>query len=278
MRSTARSSSGNASRVTERTAAATTNGSTPRIAGQHYRVIAKQIVDFRYGKRWDFRMEGMADRHHITGAQDIADVAAYVSKLARPGNRGIGSGEFVAEGSRIFAQQCQSCHGKDSGGQCRARRAAPRRPALQLSRAADVRRGRRPASRTAGTAFAAHRTTRLRTGASRVGFPRAHRLGGELRRTGELPNLIPHPDCLHAGRHEQRRPIGAQRRRSPRTARARRLQRAPAPRASAPAAQIAGEVVREPMFALLIAAAVIYAVLGRTRRSPDAARHSRPSP
>ena len=101
-----------------------TNGSTPRIAGQHYRVIAKQIVDFRYGKRWDFRMEGMADRHIIKGAQDIADVAAYVSKLARHGNRGIGSGEFVVEGSRIFAQRCESCHGREAEGN--AERGVPR--------------------------------------------------------------------------------------------------------------------------------------------------------
>jgi cbb3-type cytochrome c oxidase subunit III len=101
-----------------------TNGSTPRIAGQHYRVIAKQIVDFRHGKRWDFRMEGVADRHHIKGAQDIADVAAYVSKLVRPGKRGIGSGEFVGEGSRIFAQQCESCHGRDAQGN--AERGVPR--------------------------------------------------------------------------------------------------------------------------------------------------------
>jgi cbb3-type cytochrome c oxidase subunit III len=100
------------------------DGSTPRIAGQHYRVIAKQIVDFHYGKRWDFRMEGMADRQYIKGAQDIADVAAYVSKLARNGRRGIGSGEFVVEGSRIFAQQCESCHGRDAEGN--AERGVPR--------------------------------------------------------------------------------------------------------------------------------------------------------
>ena len=40
-----------------------TDGSMPRIAGQHYRVLAKQIVDFRHGKRWDFRMEGVATSH-----------------------------------------------------------------------------------------------------------------------------------------------------------------------------------------------------------------------
>jgi cytochrome c553 len=88
-----------------------TDGSTPRIAGQHYRVLVKQLIDFRHGKRWDFRMEGMADKHHLAGPQDIADVAVYVAGLARPGNRGIGSGEFADEGARIYAAKCQSCHG-----------------------------------------------------------------------------------------------------------------------------------------------------------------------
>src|SRR5688572_14577596 len=83
-----------------------TNGSTPRIAGQHYRVLVKQLVDFRYGKRWDFRMEGMADKHHLEGSQDIADVAVYIAGLTRPGSRGIGSGEFVDEGRRIYAAKC----------------------------------------------------------------------------------------------------------------------------------------------------------------------------
>ena len=124
-----------------------TDGSTPRIAGQHYRVIARQIVDFHYGKRWDFRMEGMADRQYIKGAQDIADVAAYVSKLARHGNRGIGSGEFVVEGSRIFAQQCESCHGRDAEGN--AERGVPRLAGQHYSylvrQMYDAVDGRRPA-------------------------------------------------------------------------------------------------------------------------------------
>ena len=93
-----------------------TTGSTPSIAGQHFRVLAKQIVDFRYGKRWDFRMEGMADRHHLANAQDIADVATHVSQLVQPGRRNIGSGEFVDEGSRIYAAQCKSCHGAQAEG------------------------------------------------------------------------------------------------------------------------------------------------------------------
>jgi cytochrome c553 len=92
------------------------SGSTPRIAGQHYRVVAKQLVDFRHGKRWDFRMESMADRHHLEGPRDIADVALYVSGLSRPGNRGIGSGEFAELGKRIYEGECQACHGASADG------------------------------------------------------------------------------------------------------------------------------------------------------------------
>jgi len=124
-----------------------TNGSTPRIAGQHYRVLAKQIVDFRYGKRWDFRMEGMADRHHLVNAQEIADVAAFVSRLAQPGNRGIGSGEFAEEGSRIYAAQCKSCHGAEAQGDGTAGvpRLAGQHYAYLMRQMYDAVDGRRPA-------------------------------------------------------------------------------------------------------------------------------------
>ena len=123
------------------------NGSTPRIAGQHYRVLAKQLVDFRHGKRWDFRMEAMADRHHLAGAQDIADVAVYVAGLTRPGDRGIGSGEFAVEGQRIYAARCQSCHGEDAEGD--ASRGVPRlggqHYAYLMRQMYDAVDGRRPA-------------------------------------------------------------------------------------------------------------------------------------
>jgi cytochrome c553 len=92
------------------------NGSTPRIGGQHFRVITKQLVDFRYGKRWDFRMEQLADRHHLENAQDIADVAAFTSKFDWQGERGIGSGERVEEGAGIYEAQCKSCHGASGEG------------------------------------------------------------------------------------------------------------------------------------------------------------------
>jgi cytochrome c553 len=92
-------------------------GTVPRIAGQHYRVLARQLVDFRHGRRWDIRMEGMANSHEvIPRPQDIADVAAYVSELRRDGVRGIGDGEYVEKGARIYEAKCASCHGANGAG------------------------------------------------------------------------------------------------------------------------------------------------------------------
>lgn len=122
------------------------NGSTPRIAGQHFRVLAKQLVDFRYGTRWDFRMEGMADRHHLQGAQDIADVGAYVSQLRQPGKRGIGSGEYAADGARIYAAECRSCHGAEAEGSATGiPRLAGQHFAYLMRQMYDAVDGRRPA-------------------------------------------------------------------------------------------------------------------------------------
>lgn len=122
------------------------SGATPRIASQHYRVLAKQLVDFRYGKRWDFRMEGMADRHHLPAAQDIADVASYVSNLPLPSASGVGSGEFVEEGGRIYAGQCQSCHGATAEGTPEGvPRLAGQHYAYLMRQMYDAVDGRRPA-------------------------------------------------------------------------------------------------------------------------------------
>ncbi len=92
------------------------NGNTPRIAGQLYPVLLKQLVDFRHGKRWDFRMEERADQHHLETPQDIADVAAFVNQLDAGGTRGIGGGEHATEGARIFGARCASCHGPSGAG------------------------------------------------------------------------------------------------------------------------------------------------------------------
>ncbi len=94
-----------------------TNGSIPRIAGQHYRVLVRQVLDFRRGARWDVRMEEVATSHEVVaGLQDIADVASYVSQLSRDGSRGVGDGENIDKGAAIYGSGCASCHGKNGEG------------------------------------------------------------------------------------------------------------------------------------------------------------------
>jgi cytochrome c553 len=126
----------------------TTNGSIPRIAGQHYRVLVGQILDFRRGKRWDMRMEGVATSHEvIPELQDVADVAAFISHLARDGQRGVGDGQYVEQGQAIYSRSCASCHGADAAGN--AQRGIPQlagQHAAYLSRQIyDAVDGRRPA-------------------------------------------------------------------------------------------------------------------------------------
>jgi len=94
-----------------------TNGSIPRIAGQHYRVLVRQVLDFRRGARWDVRMEEVATSHDVVpGIQDVVDVASYVSQLSRDGSRGVGDGQNVDKGAAIYAANCASCHGKIAEG------------------------------------------------------------------------------------------------------------------------------------------------------------------
>lgn len=100
------------------------NGGAPRIAGQHYSVLLKELVDFRHGKRWDFRMEEHAKQHFLETPQDIADVAAFVGRLEGGGERGIGDGLQASDGARIYGVRCASCHGPSGAGD--ARQVVPR--------------------------------------------------------------------------------------------------------------------------------------------------------
>jgi cytochrome c553 len=100
------------------------DGKVPRIGSQHFRVVVRQLVAFRNGGRWDILMENFADRHRLPDAQAIADVAGYVSQLADPTPPGVGSGELVELGARIYLRQCESCHG--SSGQGNPNQAVPR--------------------------------------------------------------------------------------------------------------------------------------------------------
>jgi cytochrome c553 len=94
----------------------TVSGEFPRIGGQYFPVLARQLVQFRHGLRWDFRMENFAGRHRLPDAQAIADVADYVSRLEDPTPAGIGSGELTAHGADVYFRSCESCHGASGQG------------------------------------------------------------------------------------------------------------------------------------------------------------------
>ncbi len=96
------------------------DGTYPQIAGQHVNVLMKQLLDIRSGHRSNPSMQPFVQERTIGGYQSLSDVVAYISTLPmNPAhNRGpwpVGSGEF-ADGKRIYAAACASCHGGDGEG------------------------------------------------------------------------------------------------------------------------------------------------------------------
>jgi cytochrome c553 len=92
------------------------DGLTPAIAAQHFRVVARQLVDYRHHQRWDPRMEHISDGQQMSSVQDIADLAAYISALPPTLVSPSGDGEYVAHGAQLYARACASCHGQSAQG------------------------------------------------------------------------------------------------------------------------------------------------------------------
>lgn len=87
------------------------DGSVPAIAGQHFAVVVKQLVDYRNGARWDIQMEHAARMSQLASGQDLADLAAWVAGLPRGFAAGRGDGEHLDAGARTYFRHCESCHG-----------------------------------------------------------------------------------------------------------------------------------------------------------------------
>jgi cytochrome c553 len=101
--------------------AGTSDGTVPVIAGQHFQVLAWELVSFRHEGRRDPRMEHFTGQHHLSGVQDIADVASYVSHLPPQGSSSHGDGSQLTRGEELYRHNCSSCHGAKAEGDDRKR-------------------------------------------------------------------------------------------------------------------------------------------------------------
>ncbi len=122
------------------------DGTIPAIAAQPFGVIARALVEYRYDKRWDERMQHFTDEHHLRTAEDIADVAGYISHLPATHSLGQGSGANLPHGERLYARSCASCHGPTGDGDIQRSypRLAGQHYQYLLRELIDASHGRRP--------------------------------------------------------------------------------------------------------------------------------------
>jgi len=92
------------------------SGSVPQIAGQHRRVVIKQLADMRAGYRENAIMAPYSSVESIGGTQAIADVAGYIDTLEMTVGGGKGSGEDLERGGRLYRENCARCHGAQGEG------------------------------------------------------------------------------------------------------------------------------------------------------------------
>jgi cytochrome c553 len=86
------------------------NGTYPRLAGQHARVMVKQLVDIRSGRRHNVDMAPLVTEP-VLSLQAMVDIAAYVQGLPVAANNGKGGGCALALGKQLYDRDCASCHG-----------------------------------------------------------------------------------------------------------------------------------------------------------------------
>jgi cytochrome c553 len=123
-----------------------TDGTVPGVAAQHFRVVVHELVGYRHEERSDPRMEHFTDDHHLSGLQDIADVAAYVSRLPPTHSSALRGGEEMKKAAEIYAGRCASCHGDAGEGNNVKRypRLAGQHPEYLLEQLQEAAEGRRP--------------------------------------------------------------------------------------------------------------------------------------
>ena len=95
----------------------TVDGTFPQIAGQHRSVSIKQLADIRDGHRDNPTMYPFALPSEIGGVQSIADVTAYMERLKMNPQNGVGKGDDLAHGKKLYDDNCVRCHGANGEGE-----------------------------------------------------------------------------------------------------------------------------------------------------------------
>ncbi|MET0101260.1 MAG: c-type cytochrome [Sedimenticola sp.] len=94
----------------------TNSGYYPQIAGQHQKVIIKQLGDIGARNRDNPTMLPFSIPDSLGGAQGMADVAAYIADLPMTPSNGKGPGFDLDMGERLYKQECAECHGDQGEG------------------------------------------------------------------------------------------------------------------------------------------------------------------
>lgn len=92
------------------------DGTFPQLAGQHAKVLIKQLADIRAKNRDNPTMYPFALPREIGGSQALADVAAYIAKLPMTPNNGVGDGKDLELGEKLYKDNCVRCHGERGEG------------------------------------------------------------------------------------------------------------------------------------------------------------------
>lgn len=97
-------------------AAGVTDGTYPRLTGQHASVVIKQVTEVRAGVRINPKMEPFSADHAVS-PQEIADIAVFLAATESPRENGKGEGDFVAKGKKLYEEgKCMKCHGRSGEG------------------------------------------------------------------------------------------------------------------------------------------------------------------
>lgn len=87
----------------------------PQLAGQHARVLIKQMADTRSGMRHNPKMHPFIAQDVVT-TEEVAHIAAYLASLPIPAGNGKGDGLHLERGKQLYVQDCAGCHGAQGEG------------------------------------------------------------------------------------------------------------------------------------------------------------------